>query len=130
MTKNNHWNEPPIDPLADTNPSLSIKPVQIQNKPLTGWRRVVGLLSLLGAAGLTVATTIILMTPSDTPVGPPPATATIATDDTVTITLMPTQEIPTIEAMVEILPGIIPTLNPELAAALLNQPLVPLNERS
>ncbi|HEX2908943.1 MAG TPA: M23 family metallopeptidase [Phototrophicaceae bacterium] len=130
MTENNHWNEPPIDPLADTNPSLSIKPVQIQDTPLAGWRRVVGLLSLLGAAGLTVATTIILMTPSDTPVGPPPATATIATDDTVTITLMPTQEIPTIEATVEILPGIIPTLNPELAAALLNQPLVPLHERS
>ncbi len=57
--------EPPIDPLADTNPSISIRKVQIDSSSATApWRRTVGLLSLIGAAILTIATTILLITPN------------------------------------------------------------------
>lgn len=121
MSENDHWNEPPIDPLADTNPSLTIQPVQ--PKDTAGWRRTVGLLSLLGAAGLTVATALLLIAPSDGTNVPPVATAT--SSDTVAITVMPTENIPP-TAVVEsgIVSDAVPTISPDVAASLLNQPLV------
>ncbi len=52
--------EPPIDPLADTSPSIAIRPTPPQ-KP----RRWLGLLSLLGTFIFTIATVVILLTPQD-----------------------------------------------------------------
>lgn len=125
MSENNHWNEPPIDPLADTNPSLTIEPVQPQDAGGAGWRRTVGLLSLLGAAGLTIATALLLITPPDKPAGLP-AVPTATSSDTIAITIMPTENIPpTAIADASIGSDAIPTISPDVAAALLSQPLVP-----
>jgi hypothetical protein len=66
MGDNKFIDEPPIDPLADTNPSLTIQQVRLNQEGTSGWRRMVGILSLLGAAGLTIATTVILMSSGST----------------------------------------------------------------
>ncbi len=124
MTDNNPWNEPPIDPLADTNPSLTIQAVPANE--VAGWRRAVGFISLLGAAGLTIATALLLVAPSGEPDVPSvPATATQSGDITA-ITVMPTDSLPpTFSAPVVGVPDAPPTISPDLAAALLSQPLVP-----
>lgn len=129
MSDNNHWQEPPIDPLADTNPSLTIKPVSTNE--VAGWRRAVGLISLLGAAGLTIASALLLVAPSgESPVPPAPATAT-PNDDTIVITVMPTDSAPpTISAPVAGVAAALPTISPDMAAALLSQPLVPAMQMS
>ena len=55
-----------------------------------GWRRSVGLLSLLVAAGLTLATAFLLMSPN----GTPQPVQTLPPDTTeISVTLMPTAEI-------------------------------------
>ncbi len=57
--------EPIPDHLADTG---RVTPV----RDISAWRRVVGFVSLLGAAALTAATALILLTPSDTVPTPAP----------------------------------------------------------
>ncbi len=70
MADHPNWNEPPIDPLADTNPSLTLSAVTA-DEPLPAWRRAAGWLSLLAAAGLTAATAWVLLMPAPADVSPP-----------------------------------------------------------
>ncbi|MCB9449895.1 MAG: peptidoglycan DD-metalloendopeptidase family protein [Anaerolineaceae bacterium] len=126
-----HWlEEPPIDPLADTNPSLTVRPVDLDSEPTTavpGWRRTAGLVSLLAAAALTVATAVVLLIPTSTT----PTPEVIAQPATATVPPTPIPEQPTTVAVVpentttgEVLP---PTISPEQASALLSQPLQSLD---
>ena len=129
MQDDNRFNEPPIDPLADTNPSLTINQVQIEDTGTPGWRRSVGLLSLLVAAGLTLATAFLLMSPN----GTPEPVQTLPPDTTeISVTLMPTSEIPPTAAIqtVDNAPGLIPTFSADAAVTLLNAPLTSLSGNS
>lgn len=111
--------EPMPDHLADTGPVRRVQEV-------AGWRRVVGLLSLLGAAGLTIATALLLLTPSSNP-APSPSDTTLAPTDTVEV-IAPTatpvgnpQENPVAQS--DTVPA---TLSPDALAMLLATPVVPL----
>lgn len=129
MPDNNGFVEPPIDPLADTNPSLTIKQVDLGERPLPGWRRTAGLVSLLAAAALTVATTLILLSPT-------PTTETLEstpgqTDNPiVTATVQPTEAVIVPDVAVASVPGIAPTVNAEMVASLLNAPPVLVSDVS
>jgi murein DD-endopeptidase MepM/ murein hydrolase activator NlpD len=126
MHDQNGFQEPPIDPLADTNPSLTIRPVELQEEPASsGWRRVVSLLSLLGAAGLTVATAFLLVAPVDSP-APPPTQPPDSSE--MVVTQMPTTEpLPTtdIQSVIQ-QPDVLPTISADVLAALLSQPPEPV----
>ncbi len=109
------------DHLADTNPMPALREL-----PLPLWRRLVGLISLLAAGALTVASAAILIMPASAPT-PVPANATqaAATEPTT----LPATPIP-----VEVMAGAAtaeivaaaPTLSPEQIAALLAQPVTPV----
>jgi murein DD-endopeptidase MepM/ murein hydrolase activator NlpD len=123
MQDDNRFDEPPIDPIADTNPSLTIQRVEIEDAPTSGWQRGIGLLSLLVAAGLTVATAFILASPNSPPTPPdqsPPDTSEIV------MTLPPTTEAeiaPTIVLQNNEPPvDLMPTLSADAVAALLSAP--------
>ncbi len=127
MVDNNGFVEPPIDPIADTNPSLTIRPVELDQPSLPGWRRTVGLLSLLAAAGLTIATTIVLLTPISAPV------ATLTPDpinQQVAPTLEPTTEVaaPTPGTDAAFIPNLAPTISAETISLILNVPPAPVND--
>ncbi len=126
MPENHQINEPPIDPLADTNPSLTIRQVQLQQSSVIApWRRVVGLVSLLVAAALTAATALILLTPALAPANSQPAATTqVEPTDQPTAAII----IPTIDPSIVSQAALLPTLNAEAAAVLLNQPLAPVND--
>jgi murein DD-endopeptidase MepM/ murein hydrolase activator NlpD len=117
-------NEPPVDPLADTNPSISIRPITLPKDELPGWRRLMGLLSLLGAAALTVATIAIFLAPRETP---------RVVVDQVSLTPIPTNvaATPTPRAQgIEVIPtqaqtnALLPTIAPANASRLLATPVV------
>lgn len=129
MADNNGFVEPPIDPMADTNPSLTIRPVELgQQPPLPGWRRTVGLISLLAAAGLTIATTLILLTPT------PPAVVSVTAQPNNTQQVVPTLE-PTVEVVqssdatsVALVPNLAPTISAETVSQILNAPPVLIDD--
>jgi len=126
MQDDKHFNEPPIDPLADTNPSLTIQRVEVEDAPTPGWRRGLGLLSLLAAAGLSLATAFMLAAPNSapTPDNSPPDSAEMV------ITLPPTAEIAptTVVQNNDPSPDLMPTLSTDAVASLLNAPLAPVTE--
>ena len=115
--------EPPIDPLADTNPSLVMKPVSADDAAgdepaaddLPMWRHAVGVGMLLLAAALVIVAGVVFVMPllrgQD---GLPPATEEVATQPT---------EPPTVAAPIGDGPGglltVPPTLSPDQIAALL-----------
>ncbi|MFN8376949.1 MAG: M23 family metallopeptidase [Anaerolineae bacterium] len=115
--------EPPIDPLADTNPSVTIRPEDIHKDTLPAWRRLFGFFSLVAAALLTVATVLIFLTPPDA-----------SNSDTNEVVLtgiptdVPTTPTPTTQAPSEtvVIPasgdGLLPTVVPAAAASLLVTP--------
>lgn len=111
--------EPPIDPLADTNPSLSIRPAQAGG--VSAWRRIAGMLSLLAAAGFTIATVLLLVTtPESAPENTPnPPTQTLLE---VTFTPAPT-DLPSITPAPDTTALLLPTASSETIAALLDAPL-------
>lgn len=120
--------EPPVDHLADTNP---IRPIGRAALPL--WRRVIGLISLIGAAGLTAATAFLLITaPTETeaPAGGSDSLPTAA----VQITALPptqTSQPPTQpQNFVNIAPvnAVLPTLDPARAGEYLASPLQPAGD--
>lgn len=112
--------EPPIDPLADTNPSLTVQKVQVQQVPeIAGWRRFVGLVSLLGAAALTVGTAIMLFAPTpQVQVTLPPPT----TENVIPPTALPTDSPPVATSVPVEVPLGAATISPEIAAAILSSP--------
>lgn len=126
MVDPKHIHEPPIDPLADTNPSLTIRKVQIDPHGTAGWRKSVGLLSLLVAAGLTVATAIVLMMPKDTPAPIP----TIAVENTLPPPEVPTDAVVVPTSVISVPQdgqSLIPTVSAETIASILNAPLQNMN---
>lgn len=122
--------EPPIDPLADTNPSLSMQPVDLGDgaeEALPGWRRLAGFASLVAAAVLTIATTLLLLSPASTP-EPEPIPQQQVTQQPTTVADIPTAE--AILPTTAVNPGesLPPTISPEQVAALLSQPLQSLRD--
>ncbi|MEM6282704.1 MAG: peptidoglycan DD-metalloendopeptidase family protein [Chloroflexota bacterium] len=125
--------EPPINP-EDTNPSIAVLTgefdrLPVAQLPLPVWRRLVGVFSLLGAMALTaLATLLILIPPASTVVEPPtdaPAEVVMAP----TNTALPTEPIPTSEAVAEQAQDAdtvdaLPTVSAEQAGLILQQPIV------
>ncbi len=121
--------EPPIDPLADTNPSLSMQPVDLggdAEETLPGWRRLAGFASLVAAAVLTIATALLLLWPASTP-EPEPIPQQQVTQQPTAVADVPTAE--AILPSTAVNPGesLPPTISPEQSAALLSQPLQSLH---
>ncbi|MEP7293049.1 MAG: peptidoglycan DD-metalloendopeptidase family protein [Chloroflexota bacterium] len=115
--------EPLPDHLADTGPN---KPVT--GNEVTGWRRAIGFVSLLGAAGLTMATALLIFSPNATPTPTPvPAGATLAPTnipETADATAVPP---PTSAPLAQT--GVIPApISAEHMALLLNSPIIALNQ--
>ncbi|MEZ4667091.1 MAG: M23 family metallopeptidase [Anaerolineae bacterium] len=113
--------EPPIDPLADTNPSMTVQKVQLHKQPdVAGWRRVVGLVSLLGAVALTIGTAVMLFAPTPAPqVTFPPPTV----ENVISPTALPTEAPPLATAVPVDVPAGAPTISAEMAASILSAPL-------
>jgi murein DD-endopeptidase MepM/ murein hydrolase activator NlpD len=115
--------EPPSH-LDDTNP---IRPVH--EEPLPGWRRAVGLVSLLLAALLTVGTVLLMLLPAEEETVLPPTSVPEQAAEQPTSTVPPTDA-----PQVEVNPpagsssaGIVqvsqlPTLSPEQITTILNAP--------
>lgn len=117
----------------DTQPNL-ILPNQ---QSIPTWRRVIGLLSLLGAIGLTVATVLLIMTaPTSTEIPTPEASAiaqsvtetpidmpTLSPTDSPP-TLVPTKNTVTQNTIIQELP----TLSAEKINLLLAKPIQPVDE--
>ncbi|MCA0456371.1 MAG: M23 family metallopeptidase [Chloroflexi bacterium] len=121
MVDPKHIHEPPIDPLADTNPSMTVRKVPMDVvSDGSGWRRTVGLLSLIGAAILTLATTVLLLVPAPTPIALQP-TALPPTVEGLVVepTLLPTATLVLATPVPVIVPEGQPTISPDMVQALL-----------
>lgn len=108
--------EPLPDHLADTGPSRPVRDT------LPFWRRALGLVSLLGAAALTVATALLLASPGETP------SITTTLEATSTQSTQPTQEIIATNAgdtQTVQQSAIMPTLDPSMVVSLLSTPIGP-----
>ncbi len=134
------FDEPPIDPLADTNPSLAVRPegfpTQATDPAPDGdtardaiplWRGLVGLVMLLAAAAITFTAGVIVFTPLLNP-----TVAPVSSDATTEMPAAPPTGVPAqvAAAQVPALPaGVepVPTLSPELSTVLLSAPVVDLN---
>lgn len=116
--------EPPVDPLADTNPSMTIPPVRARRE-VAGWRRAMGIFSLLGALAFTAATVILLLLPGETGEPPPPTQPVTqqAIEQTPVPTALPTDPVPTSDAQTSDPVALLPTISVEGMQALLNAPL-------
>ncbi len=145
--------EPPIDPLDDTNPSKSqqMRAVRLDEPPISAddtspslavrpdalrpgaaplpvWRRVVGVLSLLGAMAFTAGATVLVLLPPPPPDVPPTSPATSVAAAPTNTPPPPTEVIPTDEAVVAAAQqadsfDALPTISAEQAAAFLQQPV-------
>ncbi len=118
--------EPPFDP-DDTQPTQTMSSVAIDagDPPEQGWRRLVGLVSLLGALGFTAATLLVLLSPPATVEVPPDAPAdesAVVAEASATPTDIPPTAPPSVSIDGEVIEAL-PTLDPELAQTLLQQPL-------
>ncbi|MCC6614736.1 MAG: M23 family metallopeptidase [Anaerolineae bacterium] len=106
----------PADHLADTNP---MRPVVVDGLPM--WRRLIGLVSLLVAVGLTVATIVLVILPGDEPApGVPEVLSTVEPT-----AIQPTLEPTAVTGEPTVAPPVAQgsTLSGEAGVALLNQPL-------
>jgi len=110
--------EPIPDHLADTGP---IRPI----KTVSGWRRALGVLSLLGAAGLTIATALLLLTPTPSPV---PIDTLPATDAPTPQVAAPTQQPQQQEANPVGVIDTVPTISADQMAALLTTPVARVDQ--
>jgi hypothetical protein len=101
-----------------------MRAVKLNEQPLPAWRRAAGAVSLLAAAGLTLATVLVMSAPASAPSVP----AILPT----TITDVPTGIMPTnvpsdsLSTPVVETDGLLPTLSAEAAAVLLSTPPVPV----
>lgn len=109
-----NFSEPPPH-LDDTNP---IRPVG--DAPLPAWRRAVGFISLLIAAGFTIGTALLLIIPppSSAPIEP---TLTEATQESV-VASPPTLTPQIVQQTIVESPDMLPTISAEAIAALLSSP--------
>ncbi|NDJ61583.1 MAG: peptidoglycan DD-metalloendopeptidase family protein [Chloroflexi bacterium] len=122
MSEQRHNYEPLPDHLADTGPNRPVRP------PMSGWRRAVGVLSLLGAALLTVGTAALLLLPR--PAAPPvdpgldvaaPTLDPTPISTTIPATAAPADPVTDGPALVPVAAPL-PTLSPDQAARLLAEP--------
>jgi len=116
--------EPVPDHLADTGQ------VQTLRDPVPAWRRTVGLLSLLGAVALTIATIVLLVLPADpAPVVPPESPVDGAVNQPAEDAVILDQPSIAQENPETVRPPaqftLLPTLDPETMAALLATPVAP-----
>ncbi len=106
-----------MDPLADTHPTQTFPQVNVEQRPST-LQGIVGLLLLLGAVGFTFATVVVLVAdPSDKDRTIPFVPTQAGIQVTTTVTAQPPTQ--TVAQTVVLAP-----LDPETAAALLQQPLM------
>jgi murein DD-endopeptidase MepM/ murein hydrolase activator NlpD len=125
MADPNRIPEPPIDPLADTNPSMTIRQVPLHPERRPGG--LMGLVSLLLAAGLTLGALVILLVPGGNPSGPAPT----ATPQEIPVTAPPVQDIaPTLSAERIERETLLPTAAPSELTTILNVPLRPVRNFS
>lgn len=128
----NTFQEPPINPQDDTNPSISVRPQDWEARlnarkpaPATRW---LGLFALVGAFLLTAGAFILLLLPNDTPAPAPtaPAVLNVATDTPVEPTVAPIETIPATQAVAIVRQSgdPLPTLDPAIAQSLLQSPPV------
>lgn len=123
--------EPPVDPLDDTHPTQTVPMVDPHGTGaedhLPTWRLAAGLFSLIGAAGFTLASAVVLLTAgSSAPTVPVPTpgsgnVAPIVSDQTASATPLPTTE-----AQISSLapaPEGAPTLSADAASSILQQPV-------
>src|SRR5262245_57259344 len=103
-------NEPPIDPLADTSPSITMRPVDFDKDRLPLWRRVFGLVSLIGAAVLTLATIGIFATAGDNPNTVPNQEVLTAVPTNIPSTPTPTTQADTSPTQAPQTSGVLPTV--------------------
>ncbi len=116
----------PVIRADDTSPIRAIR----DDDQVPGWRRVVGAVSLVGAAALTIGTAVLLLTPPEPPpteVIPQAATSTsqseqIITDPTATLDNPMILDVtpPPVDPNVH---SPLPTLDPAAYGAILSQPL-------
>jgi murein DD-endopeptidase MepM/ murein hydrolase activator NlpD len=125
MTQPINFDLPPEDHLADTSPVRTV-----QDEPLPAWRRMVGLISLLGAFAMTIATAVLLITPPET-------TTTVIGDGGLSgAVVSPSNDVNSQQAIVPPTtspgeptsppqPGVaaLPTISPDVMMALLGSPL-------
>lgn len=120
--------EPPIDPLDDTAPSLAVRPddpvlpAAVAPDDIPMWRRVAGLVMLLLAAALTITAGLIIFVPFLQ--GQPTLTATPAetVGEAPTLTPLPTTDEPADGGTGPAAFTVDATLSPEQVAALLANP--------
>jgi murein DD-endopeptidase MepM/ murein hydrolase activator NlpD len=116
--------EPVMDPMADTGQNQAIR-LEAQNRVPT-WRRAFGLVSLLGAVGLTVATMLIVLSPDTTesPNNNP-------VNDNNMVALPTATPIPQENPQENVFNppvtsgGAMPTLDPQTFSAILSTPIAP-----
>ncbi len=117
----NEIHEPPVDPLADTNPSIPTRP----QPPEPKWRRLLGLASLLGAAVFTVATVLVLLSPGSAPEDTAISSTGAPTTVPPTATTVPQTAPPDTTSQQAV--AVLPTLAPGAAATLLQTPVAPVD---
>ncbi|MEQ8675017.1 MAG: LysM peptidoglycan-binding domain-containing M23 family metallopeptidase [Aggregatilineales bacterium] len=138
----NQFQEPPIHPLDDTHPTQTVPLVSFDEqgnivREVPMWRRAFGLVSLLGAFGLTIATVLVLLTADGSSGDPTPVAPTqeqeiaqVATNTPETLpTITPEDDTPPAET-VNTQAVILPTLDPETAQNILAQPVLDLRSAS
>lgn len=114
--------EPLPDHLADTGQVRAVKGTEV-----AGWQRTLGCFSLLGAAALTIAAALLILSPNVTPAPLPAPTDSTAAPTTTAETVAETLPPPTVEP--EVQSGSIPAiLSPDTAAALLSTPVAALDQ--
>jgi murein DD-endopeptidase MepM/ murein hydrolase activator NlpD len=107
--------EPLPDHLADTGPIRRVETV-------SGWRRAVGFVSLIGAAALTLATVLLLTSSPNPEPQPQPDAATFAPTTPADVPLQATAQ-PTSTPTIEAIPS---TLSADAISVLLSTPLAPV----
>lgn len=121
--------EPPIH-ADDTNPSLAVQSGEFAAVSMSAgppWGRILGGMALLMAAAFTFGAVLLLLAPRPAPTpDAPTAVAEVPTE-----TAIPT-DAPTVEAIVPTVERVdnapLPTIPPELAAQLLQQPLTGIED--
>ncbi len=106
--------EEPPHHLDDTSPTRSIR-----GETLPAWRRLVGLICLLGAAALTIASAFLLLMPASTPEDTALPAPTQTDEPTQVVAEVPSETPFAITVPTDLLP----TLSPDQIDALLNSPV-------
>ena len=123
----------PMIRVDDTNPSLAMRPTETQT--LAGWRRAMGVISLLLAIVLTIGALIITFLPQQSAPVEEPTMEPTAAEVGLVLTVMATETefvipspFPESEsADVVRTTALLPTLSPEQAAAILAEPIINTN---